>query len=83
MITIYTKPNCSYCDRAKAFFELHGISYATWNIEFSPEAREFLKARGHRTVPQFYTHEDTLVVEGGYEGLAKLSLEQIAVLKGL
>lgn len=83
MITIYTKDNCQYCDRAKAFLDIHKVPYTAWNIEYSPDAREFLKSKGHKTVPQLYLDEDTLAVEGGYDGLTRLSLEQIAHLKGL
>ena len=35
-----------------------------------PRALEFIKSKGHRTVPQIYLGE-TVLVEGGYDGLKK------------
>ena len=46
------------------------------NIETTPEAREFIMGSGHRTVPQIY-HNGELFVEGGWQGLSKLSADEI------
>ena len=35
------------------------------------EALEFVKSRGHKTVPQIYL-DDRLLVEGGYDALVKI-----------
>ena len=82
MLTVYTKTNCRFCELAKGFLKIHKIPFHTWNIDFSDEAKAFLKERGHKTVPQFYV-DDLLVVEGGYEGLTHLSQEQIDHLRGV
>lgn len=76
MLTVYTKNLCPYCDRAKAYLKRHDIPFQELNIEEDSEAREFLLIRGHKTVPQIYQH-GALFVEGGCDGLTKLSAQEI------
>ena len=76
MLTVYTKNFCPYCDRAKAYLKRHDIPFQELNIEEDSEAREFLVLRGHKTVPQIYQH-GALFVEGGCDGLTKLSAPEI------
>jgi glutaredoxin 3 len=81
MITVYSKNNCPYCVQAKNLLKQKGIEFDEINIEATPEAREFIVAEGHRTVPQIY-QDGRLLVEGGYTGLAKQSAEFFQTLKG-
>ena len=76
MITLYTKDNCPYCDKAKHY--LKGISeeYREINIMENENAREWLIAQGHKTVPQIY-YEGKILVEGGYTGLSKVTAEEL------
>ena len=46
------------------------------NITKNKEALAFVKGNGHTTVPQIYNGVE-LLVEGGYNGLAALSREEI------
>jgi len=75
-LTLYSKENCSYCGQAKRLLESKNISYQEVRIDLDPDAREFVLSRGHRTVPQLYL-DDQLFVEGGFQGLAKLSDQQL------
>ena len=70
MITLYTKPNCPYCDRSKIWLEKNDIPYATINVLEDESALNFIKEQGHKTVPQLYL-DGNLLVEGGYTGLTK------------
>lgn len=79
MITLYTKPNCPYCDRAKIWLEKNGIAYSTINVIEDTSALEFIKSQGHKTVPQIYFNNE-LLVEGGYTGLAKQDPDTIRQL---
>ena len=81
MITIYSKHNCPYCVQAKNLLKQKGIVFEEINIETTPEAREFIVAEGHRTVPQIY-QDGRLLVEGGFTGLAKQTPEFFQTLKG-
>ncbi len=83
MLKVYSKNNCPQCDKAKYLLETKGISFSEVKIDQDSEAREWLMAQGHRTVPQLYLGE-SLLVEGGYQGLAKLSDDELrARLEGV
>ena len=72
MLTVYSKNNCPFCDKAKHLLTTKNIPFEVVNIDTDSDAREWLIAQGHRTAPQLYLGEQ-LFVEGGYQGLAKLS----------
>ena len=81
MLTVYSKKNCPFCDKTKYLLETKGIAYQEVKIDETPEAQEFVVAEGHRTVPQIYK-DGKLLVEGGYQGLAKQDEEFFNQLKG-
>ena len=76
MLTVYSKNHCPFCDKAKHLLKTKGIDYQEIKIDEDHEAREWLLEQGHRTAPQIYFGTE-LFVEGGYQGLAKLSDEEI------
>lgn len=81
MITIYSKNNCPFCDKAKGLLKLKGVTFEEIKIDESSEAREFVIGEGHRTVPQIY-QDGKLLIEGGYQGLARQPQEFFETLKG-
>jgi glutaredoxin 3 len=76
MLTVYSKNNCPFCEQAKALLTKKNINYDVVKIDENHEAREWLLEQKHRTVPQIYLNGN-LFVEGGYQGLAKLSDEEL------
>jgi len=76
MITIYSKDGCPYCDRAKKLLEELVITHEVVHIDKDNDAREFLLAEGHKSVPQLYVGK-TLLVKGGYDGLREMSAASI------
>lgn len=80
MLTVYTKDQCPFCDRAKALLESKGIAYTAINIQSDPESREFLLDQGLRSVPQIF--KGTTLIQGGYQGLAGKPEEFWTQLKG-
>jgi glutaredoxin len=80
MITVYSKNNCPFCDRAKALLENKGVDYKVVNIEDEPDAREFLVDQGLRSVPQIFN--DGVLLAGGYQGLAGKPEDFWTTLKG-
>jgi glutaredoxin len=68
MITVYSKNNCPFCDRAKALLESKEIPFKVIKMEDEPSAREFLMDQGLRSVPQIF--KDGVLLPGGYQGLA-------------
>lgn len=76
MITVYSKPNCPHCVRAKDFLTRHQIAFETVDVTADADALAFIKGRGHQTVPQLYVGEKILV-EGGNAALQQLSADQV------
>ena len=76
MLTVYSKNNCPFCDKAKHLLKTKNVAFKEVNIDTDVETREWLMDQGHRSAPQIYLG-DKLFVEGGYQGLAKLSDEEI------
>lgn len=79
MLTVYTKDNCPFCDRAKALLESKGIEFTTINVGEQPDARNFLIDQGLRSVPQIFN--GTTLLQGGYQGLAGQPEEFWSTLK--
>ena len=80
MITVYSKNNCLFCDRAKALLESKDIPFKVIKMEDQPDAREFLIDQGLRSVPQIF--KDGVLLPGGYQGLAGKDEEFFNTLKG-
>ena len=80
MLTVYSKSNCPFCDRAKVLLENKGIEYKTISVEEDPDARQHLLDMGLRSVPQIF-NGDTLI-QGGYQGIAGKNEEFWTELQG-
>lgn len=81
MITVYSKNNCPFCVKAKNLLTIRGVDFEEVKIDENPEARDFVLAEGHRSVPQIYK-DGKLLVEGGFQGLEKQDQEFFNNLKG-
>ena len=80
MITVYSKQNCPFCDRAKALLESKEVPFQVIKMEDDPDAKEFLMDQGLRSVPQIF--KDGVLLPGGYQGLADRDEEFFTTLKG-
>lgn len=77
--TIYSKPNCTYCEQAKKLIDLKGLTYEELILDVGQTKLsdkkyvtvEQLKARvpSAQTVPQIFKGEDLV---GGFTALKKL-----------
>ena len=76
MLIVYSKNNYPFCVQAKNLLTLKDIEFEEIKIDEIPEAKEFVLAEGHRTVPQIYK-DGALFVQGGYQGLSKLTEEEL------
>jgi glutaredoxin len=76
MITLYSKPNCPYCEQAKDWLTKNDIDYTVLDINEDRIAKDFLVSSGHKTVPQIYVGT-RLLVEGGFAGLSKRDPQQL------
>ena len=82
MLTVYSKANCPFCVQAKNLLTLKGIEYEEVRIDLDPAAREFVLSEGHRTVPQIYK-DGKVFVEGGFQGLSKLTESELKERVGI
>ena len=80
MVTIYSKNNCPFCDRAKSLLESKGVEYTEVNIENDPESRQMLLDKGLRSVPQIFNGYE--LIPGGFNGLNSKPAEFFKQLKG-
>lgn len=76
MLTLYTKTTCGFCVMAKSLLSNNGIEFQEVNVEHDADAMEFIKSKGHRSVPQIY-HNGELFVEGGFTGLKEMGISVI------
>lgn len=69
MITIYGKPACPFCDKAKALCEMRGLAYEYKTLGTDYTREELLETFPRaRTVPQIIVGDNKI---GGYEQLAE------------
>jgi glutaredoxin len=59
-LQLYTQPNCEFCDMMKMKLNEWGYKFEVINIKEQNCAKEFLKTRGHKTVPQLYWNKTHL-----------------------
>jgi thioredoxin reductase (NADPH) len=69
-ITMYSKAQCPFCDRAKHLLREKGRSWAEIDVESDPAlAQEMTRRSGRTTVPQIFVGERHV---GGFDDLAAL-----------
>lgn len=79
MITIYTKPNCSFCVNAKDHLKRNEIVFEEIDVMQDMDSLNFLRSQGHSTVPQFYVGQK-LLMSGGSTSIMRHTKEQIIAL---
>jgi glutaredoxin len=79
MITVYSKNNCPFCDRATALLESKDVPFKMIKMEENSGAREFLMEQGLRSVPQIF--KNGVLLPGGYQGLVGKDEEFFNTLK--
>lgn len=69
MFKLYTLPNCTYCEQAKALLQSKNLPYETYQIGVDVDREAILsQAPGIRTAPIIF--EDDLLI-GTYNDLRK------------
>jgi len=64
--TIYTRPDCSFCIKAKNLLKDKGDEYKEINIYEVTGALQYIKDKGFKTVPQIFLDNNHI---GGYTEL--------------
>ena len=74
--TVWSKPACPYCTKAKNLLKMKGIEYEEKNIAEGHDIQEMLKlVPNARTMPQIFIDDKHV---GGYDQLEKFLGEQNA-----
>jgi|TARA_B110000503_G_C6995457_1_gene349216 glutaredoxin 1 len=71
MITIYGKPQCGFCTKAKNLADSHGLEYEYKDVTVGLDTLDELKGRAPvevRSVPQIFVRNEYI---GGYNDFAK------------
>ena len=71
-IKMYVTTWCGECRMAKRWFDAHGITYESINIEEDDRAAEYVKRvnRGYRSVPTIVFPDGSILVEPSPRELA-------------
>jgi len=70
-VTIYSKSNCPFCDKAKFWFKSHGYTYTEINLDDEEQRMAFYqKVPGARSVPQIFIDEKLI---GTYDDFMKVA----------
>lgn len=70
--TIYGKPSCTYCERAKQTLVKYNLEFTYIDLSLDEEKLEEFRSKGFRTVPIIYS--DTELV-GGFDQLQDYLLD--------
>ena len=70
-VTIYSKSNCPFCEKAKFWFKSHGYTYTEINLDDEEQRMAFYqKIPGARSVPQIFIDEKLI---GTYDDFMKVA----------
>jgi len=54
ILTVYSKPDCPYCEKLTEFLDERGLKYNKVDVILHPDKREWLLNEGYKTVPQVF-----------------------------
>ena len=66
MYTIYGRPYCGWCERAKDLLSSENIEYKYIDIYEDSKSLALMKEKGYKTVPQIFDDDKHI---GGYNDL--------------
>ena len=70
-VVIYSKSNCPFCEKAKAWFTQHGFTFTENKLDNEEQRLEFYqKVPGARSVPQIFINDKLI---GTYNDLMKIA----------
>ena len=68
MYTIYGRPNCGWCIRAKGLLSSNNVEYKYIDIYEDSKSMAWIKEKGYKTVPQIFEDDEHI---GGYNELVE------------
>jgi len=80
-VTIYSKSNCPFCEKAKFWFKSHGYKFTEINLDDEEQRMAFYqKIPGARSVPQIFIDEKLI---GTYDDFMKVADSYVKKQGGL
>ena len=70
--TIYVKPSCTYCERAKQILTKNNLDFIYIDLSLDEKKLEEFRSKGFRTVPIIYCDNDLV---GGFDELQDYLLD--------
>lgn len=52
--TVYSGTDCPNCEVLKKWLDMNDLKYEEFNVREDEHAMEFLKSKGHGSIPQVY-----------------------------
>jgi glutaredoxin 3 len=78
-VTVYSGPNCPYCEKAKALLNRKNAAFEEFNVKADPaKLEEMLTRSGRKTIPQIFINGTHV---GGCDDL--YALESAGKLDGM
>lgn len=72
-VTIYGKPNCTYCTKAKLFLDMKDVTYEYIDVMEDEDVLDWFMEQGFRSFPQVFVGGKGI---GGYDQLVEFLQEQ-------
>ena len=76
-LRLYTQPRCQHCIVMKNLLEDADYTYQTIDISKDRSGLEFLREKGHKTVPQLYWNSAWVIQEKTTKDLTALELSRL------
>jgi len=73
-LQLYTQNECGWCIQLEQKLTDWGFEYELLNITLDEDAKQFMKDKGHKTVPQLY-YKGKDVMQGKSENLTSGGLQ--------
>lgn len=71
-VVVYTRPSCTYCVRAKEFFQKKGIVYEELRIGDHITSAAYTNLTGMKSVPAIFIDSKLI---GGYNDLVEYAVD--------
>lgn len=78
-VKIYSRDNCPYCVKAKAFFTKRNIQYEVFSVGTDITSEEYNSLTGMKTVPAIFIDEKLI---GGYDDLINYVVDNPEMFDG-
>lgn len=76
-LVLYTQPRCAYCEVIQTYLKEESHEYQIVDISKDKSGMDFIKNKGHRTVPQLYWNSTWVNKDTNTASLSPTSLSNL------